>query len=119
MAWTHKNRPGIPKPRPFARMFSSRVVEPQAKTVDAIYKTPAYEAWRRFVIARAGARCEARDDGRRCSKAAPQNRMFADHIRELQDDGDPFDPNNGQCLCGSHHEIKTMRERAKRFGGTA
>jgi 5-methylcytosine-specific restriction protein A len=115
MAWVHKNRPVVPKLRPFAPMFASRVVEPQAKTVDPIYKTSAFNAWRRFVIARAGFRCEARDDGKRCSKAAPENRMFADHVKELQDGGDPFDPANGQCLCGSHHTVKTMAARAARI----
>jgi len=116
VAWVHKNRMGIPAPKPLARMFAHRVVEPAAKGVDAIYKTPAYQAWQRNVIARAGKRCEALDDGRRCSKALPEHRMFADHKKELQDGGSAFDPANGQCLCGSHHTIKTMRERARRLG---
>jgi hypothetical protein len=41
--------------------------------------------------------------------------MFADHIKERRDGGDPTDPNNGMCLCGSHHTIKTQRERARRL----
>jgi hypothetical protein len=41
--------------------------------------------------------------------------MFADHIKERQDGGDPFDPANGQCLCGAHHTLKTGRERARRM----
>ena len=118
MAWGHKNRPVVPKMKPLARTFASRAVEPQAKTVDAIYKMPAFNAWRRFIVARAGYRCEAIDSGLRCRKAAPDHRLYADHVIELQDGGSPFDPSNGQCLCASHHEIKTMRERAKRFGGS-
>jgi 5-methylcytosine-specific restriction protein A len=44
--------------------------------------------------------------------------MFADHIEELQDDGDPFDVANGQCLCGSHHTLKTAAVRARRHSAT-
>jgi 5-methylcytosine-specific restriction protein A len=39
--------------------------------------------------------------------------MFADHIVEIKDGGALLDLRNGQCLCGSHHEIKTAQ--AKRF----
>jgi 5-methylcytosine-specific restriction protein A len=39
--------------------------------------------------------------------------MFADHIVELKDGGLLLDLRNGQCLCGAHHEIKTVQ--AKRF----
>lgn len=41
--------------------------------------------------------------------------MFADHIRELKDDGAPLDVANGQCLCGSHHTTKTNQARAARM----
>jgi signal transduction histidine kinase len=43
--------------------------------------------------------------------------MYADHIIELRDGGQPFDLNNGQCLCASHHELKTMQARARRLKG--
>jgi hypothetical protein len=42
--------------------------------------------------------------------------MFADHIVELKDGGAAFDVANGQCLCGSHHTLKTNAERARRMG---
>jgi len=42
--------------------------------------------------------------------------MFADHIKELSDGGERFALSNGQCLCGSHHTLKTNRERARRHG---
>jgi hypothetical protein len=32
-----------------------------------------------------------------------RHRMFADHIKERPDSGDPLDPNSSMCLCGSHH----------------
>jgi 5-methylcytosine-specific restriction enzyme A len=41
--------------------------------------------------------------------------MFADHICEVADEGDRFDPANGQCLCGRHHALKTARARAARL----
>ena len=40
--------------------------------------------------------------------------MFADHITEIRDGGDPFDPANGQCLCGRCHTLKTNAARAAR-----
>ena len=41
--------------------------------------------------------------------------MFADHIVELLDGGDPLDVSNGMLLCGKHHTLKTNRERDKRL----
>ena len=79
-----------------------------------IYGTPEFVAWREAIVARAGRRCEAKDNGARCRKAEPYNRMFADHIVVVNDGGDPFDPANGQCLCGSHHPLKTNAARAAR-----
>jgi len=93
---------------------SSRRLTPPRKTAASIYATPAYRAWRGAVIRRAGGRCEWVDQGGRCVKAEPYDRMFADHRIELRDGGAEFDPANGQCLCGSHHTAKTMAERARR-----
>ena len=82
-------------------------------TVDPVYSAEEYKRWRESVIARAGFRCEWVECGVRCSKGRP-HRLFADHIKELRDGGEPFDPYNGQCLCGRHHSLKTARARAKR-----
>jgi 5-methylcytosine-specific restriction enzyme A len=55
----------------------------------------------------------------RCTRSAQQHRrLFADHVKERRDDGDPIDPSNGMCLRRSHHTIKTQRERARRLGAT-
>jgi len=95
---------GLTKP---AREFKSRAVETNSSD---------HIRWRDTVMQRAGWRCEGREpSGQRCDKRAPTHRLFADHIRELADGGAPLDPLNGQCLCGSHHTAKTMRERAKRM----
>jgi hypothetical protein len=93
-----------------------RTVKPEPKRADPFYQSVGHEAFRHAVLSRAGHRCEWTEDSKRCEKAAPQHRLFADHINERRDGGDPCDPNNGMCLCGSHHTIKTARERARRQG---
>ncbi|HEX4302847.1 MAG TPA: HNH endonuclease signature motif containing protein [Rhizomicrobium sp.] len=94
--------------------IDTRAVKPPPKTVDPFYLMPEHVAWAAAVIAKAGMRCEWVENGRRCTKSAPEHRMFADHMKERRDGGAPFDPANGQCLCGSHHSLKTARERARR-----
>lgn len=95
--------------------FDARRVKLPPKKADAVYQTAEHRRWREGVIARAGGQCEAiTKEGRRCRKAAPRHRMFADHKVEIKYGGAPFDPANGQCLCGSHHTSKTAEERAAR-----
>ena len=101
------------------RRSDSRAVKPPLKTVDPFYLTPEYRAWRETVIARAHRRCEGSDHGKRCTKAEPAHRMFADHVLEVRDGGAPYDPANGMCLCGRHHSLKTASERAKRMAKPA
>lgn len=96
--------------------FDARRIRAPRKEAKSIYHTPEFRKWREAVISRAGRRCEAVDAGVRCQKAEPVHRMFADHVKELRDGGLPFDPENGQCLCGAHHTIKTARVRAARRG---
>lgn len=93
---------------------SGFTVKPPPKQADAELLTQEHRAWRAQVLRNAGYRCQWVKNGRRCSKAAPDHRMFADHIKERTDGGDPLDPVNGQCLCGSHHTRKTMAARAAR-----
>ena len=97
--------------------FDTRRVMMPPKQAASIYHTPEFKQWREAVVARAGRRCEAVDGGKRCLKAEPRHRMFADHKRELRDGGAPFDVDNGTCLCGAHHGAKTARARATRRGG--
>jgi 5-methylcytosine-specific restriction enzyme A len=104
--------------RPMIRQLDARAVKPAPKAADAIYLTAEHRSWRAKVIARAGGRCQAVEHGQRCRKAAPEHRMFADHIREVSDGGLALDVANGQCLCGSHHTRKTAAARARRLGGT-
>ncbi len=89
---------------------------PSQGTIDPVYNDERYKVWRKTVVANAGFRCQAIENGFRCTKSAPESRMFADHIVELRDGGKPFDPANGQCLCGRHHSLKTAKARAQRAG---
>ena len=107
----------VKKLKPLVRTIDSRVCQPERKRVDPFYLTAEYRQWREAVIARAGRRCQAVEDGERCAKAEPEHRLFADHIVELSDGGAPLDPANGRCLCGSHHTLKTTATRARRLGG--
>lgn len=104
---------GTLKPK-VAPLETRRVLLP-AKQSEPHYLTREHKAWAADVVFRAGARCEAVEGGARCTKAAPQHRMFADHVVELRDGGAALDPDNGQCLCGSHHTAKTAAARAKRM----
>lgn len=82
------------------------------KKVDDHYNSPEHKAWRLKVMQNAGWRCQAPG----CGKRSPENRLFADHIVELKDGGLPFDPANGQALCGAHHTLKTGQARKDRHG---
>ena len=75
---------------------------------------PLFEKHDALLWCDASFRCQWVEGGSRCTKAAPQHRLFADHIKELRDGGAPFDPANGQCLCGAHHTHKTVQARANR-----
>src|SRR5215471_17159474 len=105
----------MPKLRTLAprlRQIDTSTTRLPPKQVNPIYNTAEFQAWRAQVIARSSGRCEAIDHhGHRCSRATPDYRMYADHITELADGGLPFDLANGQCLCRSHHELKTLRHR--------
>lgn len=102
---------------PLVPKATGRTIAIEAKQVDPFYLSAEHRAWREHVIARAGARCEAIENGVRCSKASPAHRMFANHIKERRDGGADLDPSNGECLCGRHHTIVTARARAARARG--
>ena len=103
---------------PLIRQADTRTTRLPPKLLDPMYNSPDFRVWRALVVDRAGGQCEAIVDGHRCHKAAPHHRMYADHIIELKDNGLPFDPANGQCLCRSHHEIKTLAARKSRHSQT-
>jgi hypothetical protein len=104
---------------PLIRTLDTRTVRmPRRQSdprFDPIYNTPQFAAFRAEVVGRAGRQCEAIENGVRCDKGWPQHRVYADHIVELRDGGSPFDVMNGQCLCASHHELKTVQARIARM----
>lgn len=75
------------------------------KEVEPYYLTPAHKEWRRQVIKQSGGRCED------CGRTGV--RLFADHVIELKDGGDPL--GQGRALCQSCHGLKTAAERNKRL----
>ncbi len=102
MAKVRMLRPSIPT-------MDARIAKPPPKEADPHYQTPEHREWRLAVMRRAKWRCQHPG----CSVSYP-DRLFADHIVELRDGGTPFDPENGQALCGAHHSKKTAQARAER-----
>jgi 5-methylcytosine-specific restriction enzyme A len=111
---------------PLVRQADTRTARPppspispqqRFKRADPFYASPEFRAWRAKVIDRARARCEAIEYGERCTRRHPSDRLFADHVVEIKDGGEPFDLNNGQCLCGPHHLMKTAQTRRDRLAG--
>lgn len=94
--------------KPRVATLDTSIAKQPPKVAAPIYGTPEYAEWRRVVIARAHGHCQSRG----CIRSGV--RLFADHIVELKDGGAPFDPRNGQALCGSCHTTKTARARAER-----
>ena len=101
--------------RPVLPVLDLRTARPAPKTADRQLLTGEHKAWRNAVLQRAGHRCEWVEHGVRCGRSAPQHRLYADHVVERQDGGATLDVANGQCLCSSHHGLKTFRERARRM----
>lgn len=102
---------------PVVPKMDGRTVPLEPKKADPFYHSDQHKAFRDAVLQRAGYRCEWIEMGKRCDKAAPKHRMFADHVKERRDGGHPFDPANGMCLCGAHHTLKTAITRRQRAGG--
>ncbi|RLP22253.1 HNH endonuclease [Mesorhizobium sp. YM1C-6-2] len=104
--------------QPKVRRMEARTARPAPKQADPELLTPEHRTWRANVLRLAGHRCQATDKGKRCTVSAPA-RLFADHIVERRDGGDPLDVRNGQCLCGKHHTLKTAQARAVRLAQRA
>jgi|SRR6185369_16661052 len=84
------------------------------KVADRELQTPEHRQFRLVVCRRADWRCEWIEDGVRCPRRAPQDRVVADHKVEREDGGALYDPDNGQCLCVAHNTQKGFEARAAR-----
>jgi 5-methylcytosine-specific restriction enzyme A len=100
----------VPLMRPAVYVADTRTAKPPPKQRAAHYATAGHGEWRAEVIRRARGVCQ----GPRCGRSGV--RLFADHVVELRDGGAPFDPQNGQALCGACHSRKTAAARAARQG---
>jgi 5-methylcytosine-specific restriction enzyme A len=78
------------------------------KAADTFYTSSAWIALRDRVRREAGGRCQVAGCGR------IERGMIVDHIVELKDGGAPLDRSNTRLTCRSHHNQKTVTERAKR-----
>lgn len=110
---TKHHRP--PKLPPLVKTLPSAFASVQRQVGRDWYQTPEHKAWRIAVLKRAGWRCQAIGiSGERCKNAAPDHRLYADHIVEIEDGGSPTNLGNGQCLCHAHHTMKTALMRSER-----
>jgi hypothetical protein len=82
------------------RRIDTRTAKPPPKKADAELLTPEHRAWRAAVLRLAGHRCQAIEQGKRCTVAAPA-RLFADRIIERKDGGDPLDVSNASACAAS------------------
>jgi 5-methylcytosine-specific restriction enzyme A len=98
--------------RPRVAMASQRLT-PRPKTTAPIYGSPEWRALIAGIIKQRGRRCE--DPRCQTPNRAQGQRVYGDHIIELQDDGAPLDPANVMLRCAPCHGRKTAVERAKRM----
>lgn len=91
-------------------LLNTYALRPPPKVASAHYRTAEHRAWSEAVIERDGG-CV------KCGVPKGVSRLFADHITEISDGGDPLDPRNGQTLCSRCHAIKTAQARGERARG--
>jgi 5-methylcytosine-specific restriction protein A len=94
--------------RPRLSTVDTRRLRPAPKQVDAHYSSPEHKAWRLSVLRAAGFRCQGVGCG------AQGVKLYADHVIEIRDGGDPLSVDNGQALCARCHGRKTALKRGQR-----
>jgi hypothetical protein len=84
-----------------------------------VYRDPRWQRCRRRALERAGYRCEAVEDGERCTASDPTGRWLGGHhdypggVRAmLAAKLDPFDERYVRIACGRHHQLLEASERA-------
>ena len=99
---------GLRALQPRVALANLRTAALPPKVADKFYSSPAWIALRDRVRREAGGRCEVAGCGR------IERGMIVDHIVELKDGGAPLDRSKTRLRCRSHHNQKTIAERAKR-----
>jgi 5-methylcytosine-specific restriction endonuclease McrA len=99
---------GLQALQPRVGLADLRTAALPPKVADSFYSSPAWIALRDRVRREAGGRCQVPGCGR------IERGMIVDHIVELKDGGAPLDRSNVWLMCRSHHNRKTVTERAKR-----
>lgn len=96
--------------------LDQRTAAAPPKTADPFYLSAEWNAARAKALQRAGFRCEQVVEGVRCPRGRKtRDRLIVDHIVERRDGGADLDQNNLQCLCFSHHGMKTAVARSTRM----
>jgi 5-methylcytosine-specific restriction protein A len=88
---------------------------PAPKETHPFYVSAAWSRFRDEVVTERGGMCESPTcvtTGRGAGE-----RVYLDHIRELQDGGAPFDRGNVQVLCARCHGAKTRDAKQARLRG--
>lgn len=97
---------------PIVRSLDTRSALPSPKRADPFYGQAAWQTLQQAIVAERGAICEdPKCDGR---THRPGMRVYADHIRELKDGGEPYERANIMLRCAASHTRKTAAERAER-----
>ena len=92
--------------------FDTRRLKAARKPSSSIYYTKEWRALVGRLIAERGRRCQL--CGGPTAMIGKPVRIYADHIVELEDGGDPFAKSNIQLLDGRCHTTKTAAARASR-----
>ena len=98
--------------RPRVAMATQRL-PPRPKTAAPVYGSPEWRALIVAIIKHRGRRCE--DTACQTPNRAAGQRVYGDHIVELQDGGALLDPSNVMLRCAPCHGRKTASERDKRM----
>jgi 5-methylcytosine-specific restriction enzyme A len=98
--------------RPRVAMASQRLT-PRPKTAAPVYNSPEWRALIAAIIRERGRRCE--DPACQSPNHGAGQKVYGDHVIELQDGGALLDPANVMLRCAPCHGRKTAIERSKRM----
>jgi 5-methylcytosine-specific restriction protein A len=106
------NPPRLSLLRSRVQMASQRL-QPRPKTAAPVYTSPEWRSLIAAIIRERGRHCE--DPRCQTPNRGAGQRIFGDHVVELQDGGALLDPNNIMLRCSPCHGRKTVAERNKRM----